>query len=218
MGSINSFGGGSSTLQSAYDKSIPPVIVIDGNGAFTLQAKSTIASNAQLIAFKNASGTILAYVQADGIASFKEIVYSPATALDWSWASGLPTGVKDALDKLASQVTANIGNTVKVEEQIISFNSSSPTTIVTLLAGAVVERVVVDITTAFDGASTMSIGISGDIARYMDTPDINLGLVAIFEAQPMIKEVGSVSPIITYTAGSATTGSATITLWWVLPG
>jgi hypothetical protein len=90
--------------------------------------------------------------------------------------------------------------------------------IVVLPAGSTIERVMVEVETAFDGTPSLSVGVAGTTSKYMGTTDMDLSAIATFEVAPMIEEAGSVTPIVTYSAGGSTVGSARVTIWWVLPG
>jgi hypothetical protein len=124
----------------------------------------------------------------------------------------------DGAGNLSFITFATGANAVKAEDQVIAYNQSSPTTIVVLPAGATIQRVTVEVETAFDGAPSLSVGVVGTTSKYMGTTDMDLDVAAIFQVEPMIEEVGSVTPIVTYAAGGATVGSARVTVQWVLPG
>lgn len=109
-------------------------------------------------------------------------------------------------------------NGVKAEDQVIVAGSTSPVTIVVLPAGATIQKVIVEVETIFDGAPSLSVGVTGTAAKYMAATDMDLAVAAIYEVEPMIEESLSVSPIVTYAAGGATVGQARVTVQWALPG
>lgn len=118
-----------------------------------------------------------------------------------------------------SFITVTTGaNSVKAEDQVIPFGSTSPVTIVVLPAGATIQKVTVEVETAFNGTPSLSVGVVGTTSKYMGTTDMDLATAAIYEVNPMIEEAGAVSPIVTYSAGGASVGSARVTVQWVLPG
>lgn len=126
--------------------------------------------------------------------------------------------VTDAAGNLSFASVALGANSMKAEDQLVAFNSVSPVTIVVLPAGATIQRVLVEVETAFDGAPSLSIGITGTPSKYMGTSDLDLSVAATYEVTPMVEEPTAVSPIVTYAAGAATVGSARVTVTWVLPG
>ena len=127
--------------------------------------------------------------------------------------------VTDGAGNLSFITVATGANAMKAEDQVIAFGSTSPVTIVSLPAGATVQRVLVEVETPFDGAPSLSVGLTGVTSKYMGTTDMDLtAAAATYEVAPMIEEAGAVSPIVTYAPGGATVGSARVTLSWALPG
>lgn len=107
-----------------------------------------------------------------------------------------------------------------VDTTALAFGTSSPATMFTLPANAVVERVRVIIDTAFNGTPSMSVGISGTTSKYMASTQVDLTAAAatIFEVQPGLASVGSTEAlIITYSAGSASAGAARVEVEYVIP-
>jgi len=133
MAAISGGGGGGTgttgSFQQSYDNSSPPVVVIGGKGALVLQARSSIPINAKLIGFKDKNGTVVGYVQADGLASFEEIVYAPTNASDWNWTNTIPDGMKVALDSIATQLATT---TAVASTLAISLDSLTPTVLDTV--------------------------------------------------------------------------------------
>ena len=102
----------------------------------------------------------------------------------------------------------------------IAFNQGSPTTMFTLPANAVVQEVKVVIDTAFTGAPTLSVGISGTTAKYLGSTDNDLTQAAgtSFSVSPNVVPVGSTEVIIaTYAAGGAGAGAARLLVTYVVP-
>jgi hypothetical protein len=124
----------------------------------------------------------------------------------------------DGAGNFIFRTIATGANAVKCEDQVIAFGSASPVTVVALPAGATIQRVTCEVETAFNGTPSLSVGLVGTISKYMGTTDMDLAVAATYEVAPMIEEAGAVSPIITYSAGGATIGSARISLQWVIPG
>jgi hypothetical protein len=189
--------------------------------------------------FVSASGVITARDKADGNnvalaaselrvigASYKTTLQPAASGQAADLALKLPAAdgatnqamVTDGSGNLSFITVATGANAMKSEDQVIPFGSTSPVTIAALPGGVTIQKVTVDVETAFDGAPSLSVGVVGTTSKYMAATDIDLALVAIFEVSPMIEEAGAVSPIVTYAAGGATAGSARVTVQWVLPG
>lgn len=102
----------------------------------------------------------------------------------------------------------------------LAFNSTSPVTMFTLPANAVLDRVTVIIDTAFDGTPSMTVGVSGTTSKYTGSTDVDLTAAAktkfIIEcAEPA--DASTEALIITYSSGSATQGSARIIVDYSVP-
>ncbi len=101
----------------------------------------------------------------------------------------------------------------------LAFGSSSPVTMFTLPANAVIWRIRGIVDTAFNGtAPTASIGISGTTSKYMAANEIDLKTVGIYEVEPGIIPVGSTENlIITYAADSSSAGAARFIVEYSIP-
>lgn len=101
----------------------------------------------------------------------------------------------------------------------LAFGSSSPVTMFTTSATAVVKEIEVVIDTAFDGTPTMSVGIAGTTSKYMASTDNDLTAAATtsFIVHPNLPAQGAESLIITYSAGGATAGAARVLVTYVEP-
>ena len=115
------------------------------------------------------------------------------------------------------------GGTDKVvtDTTTVAFGATSPVTMFTLPANAVVKKVQVIIDTAFNGtAPQLSIGISGTTSKYMGSGQVDLTAAAgtIFEVDPGVAANGSTENLIaTYAAGGASAGAARILVDYVIP-
>lgn len=100
-------------------------------------------------------------------------------------------------------------NTIAVD---VVFGSTTPVTVLSLPVGYAVTRVVVNVTTAFNGTNpTLSLGIAGDVSKYFATTDVDLTAIASFPLEMNVVAVESEEIIIaTYNAGSSTAGTAQI--------
>ncbi len=102
----------------------------------------------------------------------------------------------------------------------LAFGTSSPQSMFTLPANAVIDRITTIIDTAFDGTPSMSVGISGTTSKYVASTEVDLTAAAEtrFDVYPAKEAVGSTEAlIITYSAGSATQGAARVIVDYSIP-
>ncbi len=108
---------------------------------------------------------------------------------------------------------------LSVDTTSLAFGSSSPVTMFTLPAAAIIDKIQVVIDTAFDGTPTMSVGISGQTSKYSATSDVDLNATAatVFEIHPGLAAPGGGGDalILTYAAGGATAGAARVLVYYV---
>lgn len=108
----------------------------------------------------------------------------------------------------------------KIDSTTLAFDATSPVTMFTLPANAIIEKIQVIIDTAFDGTPSASVGISGTVSKYLASTDIDLTQTAgtVFEIHPGVAAPGGTEAlIITYAAGSATAGSARFLVFYAIP-
>ncbi len=111
-------------------------------------------------------------------------------------------------------------NMVLVDTTSLAFGSSSPVAMFTKPANALVDKTKVVIDTPFNGAPSVSIGISGDASKYGSASHIDLGAAAgtVFELDYGEAAVGTTEDLIaTYSAGGASAGSARVLVTYVIP-
>lgn len=110
---------------------------------------------------------------------------------------------------------------VVVDTTTIAFGAGATTAMLTLPQNAVVRLVKVIIDTAFNGAPTLSVGISGTTSKYLASTQVDLTAAAgtVFEVDPAVAaNTGSTEALIaTYAAGAATVGSARIEVEYCIP-
>jgi hypothetical protein len=107
-----------------------------------------------------------------------------------------------------------------IDTTSLAFGTTSPLTLFTLPANAVIRSVKVIIDTAFNGAPTLSIGISGTTSKYMGSTQVDLTAAAttVFEVDPGLASVGTTEALIaTYSAGAASAGAARIEIAYAIP-
>jgi len=109
----------------------------------------------------------------------------------------------------------------KQDTTTLAFDSSTPLTLFTLPANAIVNEVRVIIDTAFTGtAPTLSAGIAGTVSKYLSATQVELQGTAkdIYIANPGEVAVGTTEALIaTYAADSAVAGSARIVVDYSVP-
>lgn len=102
----------------------------------------------------------------------------------------------------------------------VAFGSTSPTSMFTLPANAVISEIAVVIDTSFNGTPSLSVGISGTLSKYLASTQIDLTQPAmtVFEIQPGMPSVGTTEALIfTYAAGGASAGAARILVSYSIP-
>lgn len=105
-----------------------------------------------------------------------------------------------------------------IDTTSLAFGTSSPIAMFTAPANAVHELYRIYVDTAFDGAPTMSVGISGTASKYVSTNQVDLTTVGVYEVCPAVTSTGSTENIIaTYSAGAATVGAARIEAFYAVP-
>lgn len=111
-------------------------------------------------------------------------------------------------------------NAIVLESTALAFGDTSPKTMFTLPANAVVRKVAVVVDTAFNGTPSLSVGVSGTTSKYLATNQVDLtaGAATVFEVDPGLAADGSAESLIaTYSAGSATAGAARILVEYGVP-
>lgn len=156
----------------------------------------------------------------------------PSSGMSQNLVLQLPAG--DPSPGQAMTVTSATGGTIVLDwatvaggtDKVITdttplaFGSSSPLSMFTLPANAIVKSVKVVIDTAFNGTPSLSIGVSGTTSKYMGSGQVDLTAAAntVFEVDPGLASVGTTEALIaTYSAGSASAGAARILVDYVIP-
>lgn len=106
-----------------------------------------------------------------------------------------------------------------VDTTSLAFGSSSPVTMFTLPANAVVTKVVIVVDTAFDGtAPSVSIGVSGTTSKYFPATAVDLKTIGGYEYHPGLVADGTTNAIIaTYSADGSAAGAARMLVHYTIP-
>ena len=100
----------------------------------------------------------------------------------------------------------------------LAFGTTSPLTLFTLPANAVIRDIRVIVDTAFNGTSTVSVGVSGTTSKYAGTGDVDLTTANEYVISPGLTANGSTEALIaTYSAGGASAGAARIIVAYSVP-
>jgi hypothetical protein len=128
--------------------------------------------------------------------------------------------VTDGDGNLSWQSSAAATNLEATDTTTIAFGSGATVPMFDLPAGAIILKTKVIVDTPFDGAPSLSIGVSGTPSKYMPATYIDLTEAAgtIFESEPGLPAEGSLQSLIaSYSAGGATVGSGRILVSYVIP-
>lgn len=165
-----------------------------------------------------------------------------ASGADWTMTLERPTSGMTAATRFilptspgtVGQVLASDGNTPTQTSWVsaastaaltardttsLAFGASSPVTMFTLPANAVIEKVTVIVDTAFNGtAPTVTVGISGTATKYSGASDVDLKTVGQYIVHNSLVSVGTTEALIaTYAADSSSAGAARILVDYSVP-
>jgi hypothetical protein len=114
--------------------------------------------------------------------------------------------------------TAAVSNAELCQELVFDETTSSPATIFTPPANAVLTRCQIQVTVAAAGGSpTVSIGISGDADRDMDELEAQLLTAALYEVQPMTDVGGTPDAVILTITPDSQEFDGEARVWYVIP-
>lgn len=105
-----------------------------------------------------------------------------------------------------------------VQEESFTEATSSPATIFTPPANAVITRVQIEISAAGAGSSPLaSVGISGDEDRDMDEDHSDLLTVGVYEVTPMTAVGGSPAAVILTLTPDSQSFTGKVRVWYAVP-
>lgn len=112
---------------------------------------------------------------------------------------------------IANQDSANSDN--KTNSVVITNASGATVALISAGNGSRVVSCSVDVTSAFDGTFELTVGTSGNNSLVMSADDHDLQSVGSYVVNPTSQlDVNAETVINVYTTGTATTGSATVTI------
>lgn len=148
----------------------------------------------------------------------------PAASVDYQWPvdDGASSQVltTDGAGNLTWATVATAENTIRVVQTIAAWDGTSPVAMFTPPAGSTIRKIMVDVETAFDGASpALSVGTAGDPSRFMGTNENEIDAVGIYETAPLDEVGATPDPVVmTFAAGAgATEGLARVSVEYKLP-
>jgi hypothetical protein len=105
-----------------------------------------------------------------------------------------------------------------VDTTTLAFGSTSPLALFTLPANAIIGTVQIIVDTAFNGAPSVSIGVTGTLSKYVASTQVDLTSLDRYIIYPQSVANGSAENLIaTYSAGAASVGSARILVSYSIP-
>jgi hypothetical protein len=174
------------------------------------------------------TGLIINSDAAETGADYKITLARPSSGMTASYVLTLPVDGGSASQVLSTDGSGvlswvSAGSTsacLTVDTTSLAFNSSDTLSLFTLPANAVVHQVEVVIDTPWDTAATVTVGISGNTAKYMAATANNLQGTAKdrYRSNPGEAASGSTEALIaTYSAASSTVGTARILVTYSVP-
>jgi hypothetical protein len=220
------------TVKSTFQISIGGVKL--KNSSANLQIRSSADDDfAEITAKKvNVSGDSIELNSdaASAGSDWKMTIARPASGMTAAVTLTLPTTDGSPNQLLYTDGSGNLGwvdasgsqeALVHVDTTTVGYGDSSPKSLFTLPANAVVHQVEVVVDTAWDGtAPNMSIGVAGTTSKYMATTDNNLKGTAKdrYIANPGEQaSVGTEALIATFVPDGSTAGSCRVHVYYSTP-
>ena len=121
--------------------------------------------------------------------------------------------------ELELAAVAGSTNQMTIDTTSLAAGTVSPLTLFNTPASAVISKIEIVIDVAFNGAPTLTIGITASTAKYMTSAQNTLTRPAGdgFETNPKLPATAGEALIATYAAGGATIGSARILVHYSVP-
>ena len=126
----------------------------------------------------------------------------------------------DGAGNLSWGASALATNLEATDTTDLDFDSTGTVTMFQLPANAVVRLAAVIVDAPFNGTPSLSIGVIGELSRYLGSTQVDLTATAgtVFEVDPAATAEATAQDLIaTYSAGGATEGAARILVSYVIP-
>lgn len=181
-------------ISGATLKANDPDVILDADGnALTVSRNSAQSGNLQVI-FPGAKGT-------DG-----QVIAQKAS-----------TGA--GIIEFEFVTAASTASCATMDTTSLAFGSSSPVSMFTLPANAVIHEIIVIVDTAFNGtAPTMTVGVAGTTSKYVGATLVDLKTAGSYTIHPTsTADASTEALIITYSADSSSAGAARIIVAYSVP-
>ena len=207
------------------------VVLVNSSGALEVKnylGVDTTVTGSQFLASGN-TGLVINSDAAGSGADWKISLARPASGMTADWTMTLPVSAGTPGFVLqtdgsgnTSWVASTAGATDITVSTALAFGSTGTVSMFTLPANAVISQISCIVDTAFDGTGptpSMSVGITGNLSKYMGSGDVNLMEAAGWQVWPNIPPDASTEALeITFTAGGgATTGAARVLVYYSIP-
>lgn len=126
----------------------------------------------------------------------------------------------DGAGNLSWGASASATNLEATDTTDLEFDSTGTVAMFQLPANAVVRLAAVVVDAPFDGTPSLSIGVTGELSRYLGSTQVDLTAAAgtVFEVDPAAAAEATAQDLIaTYSAGGATEGAARMLVSYVIP-
>lgn len=217
------------TLRATFKLGLAGVLLKNSAGNLLVRNTGDTADANVTAAKVNISGDVLE-VNSDAAsagADWKYTLQRPATGMAAAVTLTLPPD-----DGTAGQVLQTDGNGVltwvsaggtaaldHLDTTSLAFGTASPLALFSTGAGDIVDEVEVFIDTPFNGAPTLSVGVTGTLSKYLSATDVDLTAPAgtCFQLHPGLPAAGVEALIASYAAGGASAGAARIIIHFATP-
>ncbi len=172
------------------------------------------------------TGLIINADAANTGADWSITINRPATGMSASYTLTLPTTDGSPSEYLQTDGSGNLtwagvggsADKMAVDTTSLAFGTSSPLTLFTTPANAVIHKIQVVIDTPFNGTANVTVGIAGTTSKYMGSSQNVLQGIAkdVYETNPG-EAAASEALIATYAAGGASAGAARILVYYSVP-
>ncbi len=107
---------------------------------------------------------------------------------------------------------------VSCSTKTINYNTSSPDNLINMPDNYMVKNVALTVITPFDGtAPTISLGIAGDVQKFVEEADVDLTNAGAYLIDVELTEASAAQMIATIAPDGSTTGSVEIVISGVVP-